>query len=220
MDNKQRTTDYPMLASQATLAVLDFETTGTVRNLPNEPWQIGMVLFHHGKVVTDTSFTSLLRVGDRPFNRYAPGRHDQLRDQIAAAPTLQELWPYLKPWLSNRCLAAHNIATEKNVLTQAFPLHPMGPWVDTLKLARIAYPDHPSHKLEDLIADLGIKPRIDASCPGLEAHDALYDAIACATLLEFLLSLPDWDTLPLDTLARAKPTHYHRLRAARPPSLA
>jgi DNA polymerase III epsilon subunit-like protein len=201
-----------LLASQAAITVIDFETTGSVEDYPDEAWQIGMVFFQGGTLRAQYQFTSLLRVGDRPFNHYAPGRHAQLRQEIASAPTLQELWPTLKHWLPGRILAAHNIGTEKKFIEGAFPLHALGPWVDTLKLARIAFPECRSHKLEDLTEELGLRSKVDSLCPGLEAHDAFYDAVACAALLEYLLQLPGWDGLSVEALLQGKADAYRRLR--------
>ena len=64
-----------MRASQATFTVIDFEGTGSVKGYPDEPWQIGLVQIRNGKLCPETNLESLLQVGERPFNRYAPGRH-------------------------------------------------------------------------------------------------------------------------------------------------
>lgn len=192
-----------MLAVESTLTVVDFESTGKVEGFPDEPWQIGMVLFQNGQVVDAQSFTSLLRVGSRPFSPYAPGRHFALRDRMRSAPTLPELWPRLKPWLTGRPLCAHNVSTERRFLGRAFPLHGGGPWIDTLKLARIAYPEQASHKLEDLLHSLELAVRVDVLCPDLAPHDALYDSVACGILLEHLLQQPAWDGMTVETLVHA-----------------
>ena len=203
-----------MLASSTTITVLDFEGTGAVQGYPDEPWQIGLIQLRNGKVERDTIYESLLRVGDRPFNRYAPGRHAQLRKEMAAAPTLQDLWPQVREKLEGPGLAAHNAATENRYLTQAFPLHPPRQWIDTLKLARIAYPKLRSHKLEDLIVQMQLAERLEALAPGRTSHDALYDAVACALLLEMILQLPGWETVTVDALLRARPRRYHSRRTS------
>lgn len=203
-----------MYTRNSAITVIDFETTGTVEGYPSEPWQIGMVFFQNGRVNPKYTFTSLLRVGDRPFNPYAPGRHAQLRAEMAKAPPLQDLWTKLKPWLHGRVLAAHNASTEKKTLGEAFPIHTFSPWIDTLKLIRIAYPEEKSHRLEDAVADLNLVDRVGEICPGLAPHDALYDAVACAVLLEFLFELPEWKEVKMDELIHAHPLRYHRLKAA------
>jgi len=203
-------------ASEATIIALDFETTGAVGGLPVEAWQIGMVKLVGGVVDATQSFEGLLRVGDRPFNPYAPGSHHRVREQLEQAPSLQQLWPELSRWWLAQPLAAHNVAVEQKFVRESAPLHRTGPWIDTLKLARWAYPDLPSHTLEDLIAGLGLTRRLQELCPDRAAHDALYDAFACAVLLEHLLQLPGWESVSVDALAAAHPgkfylrTDYHR----------
>ena len=184
------------------VTVLDFESTGSLRGFENEPWQIGMVSLSNGKIDTATMFVSLIKVdANRPFNPHAPGRHDMLRDEIATAPTLTEIWPRIMPRLSNVPLCAHNVATEKKFTRAMAPLHRFGPWIDTLRIARKAWPGCPSYALEDLIVMLDVKPRVDSLCPGLQAHDALYDAVASAALLEYLLAQPGWGNISLGELS-------------------
>jgi DNA polymerase III subunit epsilon len=193
-----------MLARENTVVVLDFESTGPVAGFPDEPWQIGLVLLRGGRLDPDSFYESLLHVGPRPFNRYAPGRHAELRDALADAPPLATLWPRIRPILTAHPLCAHNTATEKRCLMRAYPLETFGPWIDTLKLARIAFPDLRSHRLEDLVARFALAPRLAALLPGRVPHDALYDAAACALLLETLLNLPGWKTVTTAQLVRAR----------------
>ena len=187
--------------NKLTITILDFETTGTLPGFPCEPWQIGMVQLSEG-IIGQDSFESLLRIGDRPFNPMAPGNHHALRPQLKVAPTFQELWPQLVPWLHGVVLCAHNIATEKNILHQQAPLHHFGPWLDTLKLSRTAWPDATSHKLEDLTDSLHLREEADRICPGRLPHDALYDAVCCGLLLKTILDLPGWKDASLESLIR------------------
>lgn len=199
-----------MRALDQTITILDFESTGAVAGYRDEPWQIGLVRLAHGRIVATERFESLLYVADRPFSRHAPGRHAGLRRQLARAPRLATLWPHLRPWLSGVPLGGHNVATEKRFLTSAFPLHKTGPWIDTLKLARLAHPDLPSHKLGDVLLALNLKKRADALLPGRDAHDALYDALCSAVLLEHLLAQPAWRDATVTALATARPAAFHK----------
>ena len=185
-----------MLIRETTLTVLDFETTGSVPGFAAEPWQVAAVVLKNGRVEPQQNFESLVRVDiNRPFNAYAPGKHHKLREEIAGADTVSNVWKKLEEWVTGRPLVAHNIATEKKFLRQMAPMHRFGPWVDTLALARQAWPEAPSHKLQHLIAGLCLEPRVRELCPRGEAHDALYDAVACAVLLESLLAQPGWENL-------------------------
>ncbi len=188
-------------ARDSLFSVIDFETTGAVAGYPVEPWQIGIVTVDHGRVQADSCFESYLRIGDRPFNPRAPGRHAQIRRELSLAPPPGELWPEISERLAGRALVAHNTGTERAVLGRLAPLHRLGPWVDTLTLTRRSYPALISKALECVIAELHLEQRVAELCPGREAHDALYDALACAVLLEHYLALPGWKSVTLGALA-------------------
>lgn len=194
--------DSSMAIFDAEITVLDYESTGSLRGFPNEPWQIGMVSLKNGKVDPTSMFESLLRVDiNRPFNPHAPGRHALLRDEIAKAPTPPELWPRIMPRLVRCPLCAHNVATEKKFTRAMAPMHRLGLWIDTLKIARKVWPGCPSYALEDLIVMLDLKSRVDGLCVNREAHDALYDAVASAMLLEHLLAQSGWGNVTVGELA-------------------
>jgi DNA polymerase III epsilon subunit-like protein len=190
------------MARTVPITVLDFETTGAVRGWPVEPWQLGAVRVRCGRVVAAERRETWLRVAaDRPFNPHAPGRHARLRRELAQAPDLASLWPELEPWLTGGALAAHHVGTERSILERVAPLHRLGPWIDTLALTRHAYPRLASAALEDVIAALRLRTRLDELLPGRAPHDALYDAFACALLLEHFLSLPGWENVTVQALS-------------------
>jgi len=201
-----------MLAREAHMVAIDFEATGVVGQLPSEPWQIGMVRMAGGVIDVAGGYNRLLHVGDRPFNPYAPGQHHQLRAELAAAPALAQLWPELQHWWLGTPLIAHNIGTERTFLSQVAPMHSFGPWIDTLQIARHVYPTFASHTLEDLVDHLRLTDRVVAACPGLLPHDAFFDAVACAVLLDHCLHLPGWEEVTLEALANVSASAYHRSR--------
>lgn len=189
------------LARECEFTVLDFETTGSVPGWPVEPWQLGMTTIRGGKVVAEKSDECFFRIApERPFNPLAPGRHAKLRDMLAHAPSPAEQWPLLLPWLAGKTLVAHNIGTERSLLRKMAPLHRFERWVDTLQLVRWAYPSLPSKALDEVVEALGLAGRVRELCTGRKAHDALYDAFACAVLLEHLLALPGWECVAVDNL--------------------
>lgn len=165
-----------------TWTVLDFETTGTVKGWPNEPWQLGLVGIEDGVVLPETKWETLFRVGDRPFSPRAVGRYREMREELAQAPTPMELWPEISARLCGAPLIAHNCSTERTVLTKLAPMTRFGPWIDTLVYARARYPGLPSYALGDLVQAFGAAGEVEALCPGRTWHDALYDACACAVL--------------------------------------
>jgi DNA polymerase-3 subunit epsilon len=179
---------------------LDFEGTGSVPGLPDEPWQIGLIQLRNGRVDPESAYQSLLRVGPRPFSPHAPGRHAELRQAIAKAPTLPSLWPQLAHCLTQAIPVAHNSPTERRYLSAAFPLHAPKQFVDTLRLVRKVYPSLPSFALNDVLKALNLETRTQQLAPERAPHDALYDAIGSAVLLEHLLALPGWERVTVDRL--------------------
>lgn len=190
-------------ACEVDITALDFETTGTVPGWPVEPWQIGIVAVRGGQVLAESRLSQWIRIDPtRPFNPFAPGRHRQVRAELAVAPTLADVWrDYSRTWLMGRPLVAHNVGTERTVLRRAAPLHPLSPWIDTLTLVRKAYPKLGTYGLDALISTLGLKGRLHGVCPEGEPHDACYDACACGVLLEHLLALSSWQGVTLGALA-------------------
>jgi len=186
------------------ITAIDFEGTGAVKGWPDEPWQIGLISLRAGQIVAESAFESLLCIGERPFNRYAPGRHAERRDAMRTAPTLPALWPALASRLEGVALAAHNAATETRYLSNAFPLHPPAIVLDTLKIARLVYPGLRDYSLEALLVQLRLNDRVHMLAPDREPHDALYDAIGSAALLEHIFALPGWCDAPLATFIQAQ----------------
>ena len=142
---------------------IDFETTGYENGNVNEPWQLGCAVVRDGLIVeTKEWFFGTALTPD-----YEP------------IMSLYEEW---SSYLIGRRLVAHNIATERTILTRLAPLTKWGPWTDTLKVAKAIYPRMPSYQLGELCTAFGCVPQIE----GRTWHDGLYDAVACANLAVFL----------------------------------
>ena len=186
--------------SEITFTVLDFETTGTVKGFECLPWQLGAVTASalKGLQFDAPCFDTFMHVplGHR-FSGRAPGRHAQLRAEIAIAPTAQTVWQDLHAALSTTIPVAHNAATERNVLARLAPMTRYPFWIDTLRIVRKAYPTLTSYALDDIIPVLGLEAQLRQIVPGRDPHDAYYDAVACALLLLHLLALPGWGELTL-----------------------
>jgi len=138
---------------------IDFETTGYENGGTNEPWQLGLAVVRDFAVVETREWF---------FGT----------ELTPEAETMMAQWDDWYPFLAGRRLVAHNIATERTILTRVAPLTKWGPWTDTLKLAKARYPKLPSYALGDLCEMFGLVPQID----GRTWHDGLYDAVACANL--------------------------------------
>ena len=138
---------------------IDFETTGYENGEKNEPWQLGIALVRDMQIVETREFF----FGTSLTPDFEP---------------MMAQWDAWSQHLSGRRLVAHNIATERTILTRVAPLTKWGPWTDTLKLAKARYPKLPSYALGDLCEMFGLVPQIE----GRTWHDGLYDAVACANL--------------------------------------
>lgn len=189
-----------MKARDVAFAVVDFETTGSVKGWPEEPWQIGVVEVRGGALGA-AGDESWLRVdAGRPFNRYAPGRWGQVREELAAADTLAGSWPRWRGWFEGRWVVAHNAGTERGVLSRAAPMLQVAGWIDTLALARRALPGLGDWSLGKVAAATGADRAADARCPGRTWHDALYDATATGAFLAWLLGQDGWRELDAEAL--------------------
>ena len=145
-------------------AAIDFETTGYERGEGNDPWQLGVAVVRDGRIVETREFF----FGTALTPDFEP---------------MMAQWDDWQPYLAGRRLVAHNIATERTILTRVAPLTKWGPWTDTLRLAKARYPKLPSHTLGDLCETFGLVPQI----VGRTWHDGLYDAVACANLALHLM---------------------------------
>ena len=74
-----------MKAREAVFTAVDFESTGSVAGWEEEPWQIGVAEVAGGAPTGVLADGWLGVAAGRPFNPYAPGRHAQVRAELAAA---------------------------------------------------------------------------------------------------------------------------------------
>ena len=163
------------LAAIRSYVVLDTETTGLSRQ-NDKIIEIALICFDDGKEV------------DRFHTLVNPGIHipasatriNHIRDQdVAAAPTIESVIPVIFRLIGNRVVIGNNIAFDLGFLGYAMPLESPPVYIDyinTVKLARRAFPGRSSYKLVDLVSDLGISDSQD--------HRALGDVELTAQLFE------------------------------------
>lgn len=182
-----------VLARQSTLVVLDFETTEARASVRSEPVQAGWVVMRQGQLDP----TSIGEIRLLQASRLMPLSHH---------------WLQVGPIWTAHPLVAHSVGTERRVLRQAFPMHRFGPWIDTLVLGRVLDPESPSFALEHLLERWNLRSKVDDLCPGRAPHDAVYDAIGAACLLESWLALPALTNCSIQSLLQLKPDRYHQRR--------
>lgn len=195
--------------SACRLCAIDFESAGASRGHTDTPVQIGLAAGPPTGGPADC-FVSHLR-SDQPIQWSAQRVHGITPADLADAPPLAMLWPDIKRRMAGAVIVAHGKGTEKRFL-RAFPGHGFGPWLDTLLLARAAWPDLPDHSLGPLCDALGLTPAIRLAIPEKSWHDALFDAAASLLLLQHLVAALELHTHPVAALTHPDTSTWHRLR--------
>lgn len=188
---------------------IDFESAGASRGKTDSPVQVGLATWttEQGH---DDAFVSYLYT-DQPIQWSAQKVHGIGPAQLAGAPPLLTLWPELKRRLAGAIVVAHGKGTEKRFL-RAFPGHGFGPWIDTLLLARAAWPDLPDHSLGALCDSRGLSETIRSIVPEKSWHDALFDAVASLVLLAHLVETHALAEQSIDSLLYPDTSIWHKTR--------
>lgn len=201
------------LVRDCLFTAIDFESAGAARGMSDSPVQVGLASWSmaggHGG-----HYVSYLRA-EQPVQWSARKVHGIGPEQLADAPPLLSLWPELKRRLAGAVVVAHGKGTEKRFL-RAFPGHGFGPWLDTLLIARAAWPELPDHSLGALCDRSGLTPAVRGLVPGKSWHDALFDAAASLVLLDHLIRHLALADHPVDHLARPDTSAWHRIKRTQP----
>jgi DNA polymerase-3 subunit epsilon len=192
----------------AAWAALDFESAGAAPGRTDEPVQVGMAVWRSGE--PGDFFRSYIHAPAR-VTRAARAVHGIGEEDLAGAPAMAGLWPEFKARLAGAVVVAHGAGTEKRFL-RAFPLHGFGPWIDTLQLARAVLPDLPDHALGTVAEACGVVPEVRRLCPGLDWHDALFDAVASLVFLRHVVAVLELDEAPVGQLQNLDAASYRQRR--------
>jgi len=136
--------------------------------------QIGIVGFRGG--VETFNYEMLVDPRDdfSPFNIRI---HGISADHVAGKPSFGHIHPTVDAYLSGRITVAHS-NFDKGALAAACRVHDRTPiktqWLDSVRVAKRAWPDLPSHRLNVLTKFLGIRHK---------HHDALSDARAAGLVV-------------------------------------
>ncbi len=160
--------------AKAEFVVVDVETTGRDPKMA-DLLEIGAVRIKGGKIA-DT-FSTLVNPGRSIIGHQMHGITDK---DVKGAPTPKEAAEKFRAFAGDATLVGHNIGFDLGFLEQALGdgfRFEAGTYLDTLVLAREAYPDWAeSYKLGDLARFFGVELS--------DAHRALPDAQATAQLLQ------------------------------------
>jgi len=195
--------------SQLRFTAIDFESAGAARGMTDSPVQVGLATWSLAGGHCD-SFVSYLHT-DQPIHWSAKKVHGIGTADLADAPPLLALWPELKRRLAGAAVVAHGKGTEKRFL-RAFPGHGFGPWVDTLLVARAAWPELPDHSLGALCEARGLSATVRNLVAGRNWHDALFDAVASLVLLAHVIEVCELHDHPAEALAEPDTSPWHRTK--------
>ncbi len=195
-------------------AAIDFEGTGADPGQSDEAVQVGIAILAPGRQEPENFFRSFVRADSR-VTRAATAVHRITDRDLENAPSLPLLWPEIRSRLSGALVIAHGAGTEKRFL-RAFPMHGFGPWIDTLALARAVLPALGDHSLSSVAAEVGVVDGIRSACPGLDWHDALFDAVASLLVAQRIIArsgLRDFAVAQINNLDAAACTKHRAMKA-------
>lgn len=190
---------------------IDFESAGAARGKTDSPVQVGLAGWSVGAGHGD-AYVSYLR-NEQPIQWAARKVHGIGPEDLAGAPSLLMLWPEFKKRLGGSVVVAHGKGTEKRFL-RAFPGHGFGPWIDTLHLARCAWPLLPDHSLGSICESLALTGQVQELVSGKSWHDALFDAVASLVLLDHVISSHYLEDSALDVLLYPDTSRWHQAKRA------
>lgn len=164
---------------EATFAVVDLETTGSVIGV-DEIIEIGVVVVRGGKKIDSLE---TLVWSDRTIPPWVARLTGISNDQLEGAPTFSDIAEKLGEMLDGRVFVAHDIRFDLPFLRWEFARRglrrPAVTGLCTLQLSRVVWTDLPSRSLPDLAQQFGILHE--------NPHRAADDARATAGILQHAL---------------------------------
>ncbi len=173
-------------------AVLDFETTGTQSD--GEIIQAGLAIIDHDYSISQI-YSSYVNPGV-PIPPFITGLTGITEEDVANAPSLEEMMMEMVPLLNDVVLVGHNVAFDfhflQNALDRCGYLPFTGRILDTIDFLKISFPSLSSYQLGYVSAEFGFEHD--------RPHQADSDALATAHVL--LKCLDELRELPLITIQR------------------
>ena len=166
-----------MKASAEEYIVIDVETTGLSPD-DDRIIEVAAVKCENDRIVD--SLHSLINPGRRIPSNVTKLTGIKNAD-VAGAPDMDTVAPELSEFIDNLPLVAHNANFDIKFIANAFKRAGVSKgmlYIDTLVLARNAFPDMPNHKLSTLINELGLldHEQEHRAMSDVEATQRLYTA--------------------------------------------
>jgi DNA polymerase III subunit epsilon len=152
---------------------IDFETANASRS---SPCAIGLIVVENGLVSKSQQW--LIRPQDMRFDSFNIAIHGITPEMVRDEPEFDQLWPEIKPYLTEYPIVAHNASFDMSVLRKTLDLYklkyPKTTYLCSVVLAKVTWPGLPSYRLDCLAGHLGFE---------LKHHDAESDARGAATIV-------------------------------------
>lgn len=157
---------------------IDFETANEKRN---SACSLGIAVVRNNKIVEKKYW--LIKPYEMRFEPMNIWIHGITENDVVNEPQMDELWYKIKPYLENSFVIAHNasfdISVLRNTLDSYGISYPNLRYSCTVVMSQTFYPKLANHKLNTVADHLGIT---------FKHHNALEDAVACASILIDILN--------------------------------
>ncbi len=170
------------------LVAVDVEGNGQT---PPDLVEVAIIPIRAGQADAGGAWQALIRP-PRPITRFATRVHQLTSQDVRDSPAWAEVAVQVRSLLDGAWITAHNAHVDYTALARHLPgWQPIGV-LDTLRLARRAYPGRSGHGLDNMI----VRASIDPGAIVGRRHRAGFDAHATALLL-IALAEPylDWTDL-------------------------
>ncbi|WP_430742216.1 3'-5' exonuclease [Bacillus atrophaeus] len=128
---------------------IDFETANSSRN---SACSLGMTIFENNSIVMNHEW--LIQPKQNRFHSFNTALHGIDENMVANEPRFDELWPEIKPYLTNGLVIAHNASFDISVLRSTLDDYgldyPEFEYTCTLQMAKRHWKELESYKLSFL----------------------------------------------------------------------
>lgn len=150
---------------------IDFETANSSRS---SACAVGLSLVEDGQILDRVH--QLIRPNPLYFDPFNVSIHGITKADVADAPSFADFWPHLLQKVRGP-LVAHNASFDMSVLRHGLDEsgipYPATDYFCTRVIAKLTWPEHPTHALNYLARTLDIR---------FQHHNAAEDARACALI--------------------------------------
>lgn len=183
---------------------IDFETATSSFT---SACSLGLCVVENGRIEERREL--LIKPDPFVFNKYNIKIHGITPETVRHAPTFDEYWPMLEPYIKNRMVVAHNAPFDVRVLCETLGHYgitaPDFDYMCTVKLSQKAYPELESHRLNVLSDALGVN---------FSHHHANDDAYACACA--FLRMAYDYSLVSFEEMEECFEVNRGKIRRGAP----